>query len=120
MLEDQALPRHLENTGFRCGHCGAPVTPVTNGSYRNHCPECLHSRHVDIRPGDRANPCRALMTPVALDYCAKKGFQIVHRCLRCGARNRNRAATDTAQPDRLAPFMEELAFGANARPRRAG
>lgn len=111
MLEDQALPRHLENTGFRCILCGASVAPVTNGSYRNHCPECLHSRHVDIRRGDRANPCRSLMVPVGVDHSGKKGHLIVHRCLGCGAMARNRAAADTVQPDRLTRFMEGLAKG---------
>jgi hypothetical protein len=50
------MSRSTENTGFRCEHCQQMVQPVTNGSYRNHCPFCLHSKHVDIMPGDRRNP----------------------------------------------------------------
>lgn len=39
------------------------------------------------------------MAPVALDYHSRKGFVIVHRCLRCGVTRRNRVADDSAQPD---------------------
>jgi DNA-directed RNA polymerase subunit RPC12/RpoP len=99
------LSRSAENTGFRCLHCGADVWPVTNGGYRNHCPFCLHSRHVDERPGDRASSCRGLMAPIALDRSTKKGFQIVHVCVTCGVVRRNRAAVDTQQPDDLIAFM---------------
>ena len=102
------MTKLTENTGFRCVHCDASVVPVSNGGYRNHCPECLYSLHVDIRHGDRASGCRGLMTPVGLDYCAKKGFQIIHRCLGCGERKRNRAAADTAQPDLLIAFMQRI------------
>ncbi|WDF05905.1 RNHCP domain-containing protein [Shouchella hunanensis] len=34
-----------------------------NGSYRNHCPFCLYSKHQDIIPGDRASTCGGLMEP---------------------------------------------------------
>jgi len=105
------LTKLTENTGFRCVRCDASVMAVTNGSYRNHCPVCLYSLHVDIRPGDRANPCRAPMAPVALDYCAKKGFQIVHRCEGCGEHRRNRAAVDTVQADEVVGLMRRLAGG---------
>ena len=42
------MSRKSENTGFICAYCGADAKPLTNGSYRNHCPLCLHSLHVDI------------------------------------------------------------------------
>jgi hypothetical protein len=105
------LTRSTENTGFCCVRCGAAVMPLSNGGYRNHCPRCLYSLHVDVRPGDRANRCRSPMSPVAIAYSRKKGFQVVHRCLGCGGESRCRAATDTLQPDRLAPFMRQLACG---------
>jgi hypothetical protein len=47
-----------------------------------------------VRPGDRAAACGALMQPVALDHHSKKGHVVVHRCVRCGAIARNRAAPD--------------------------
>lgn len=95
------MSRKLENTGFICAHCGAEVYPLTNGSYRNHCPYCLFSLHIDNTPGDRAGDCRGLMKPVGVRWHSKKGWQIVHRCDKCGAEKVNRAATDTAQPDDL-------------------
>ena len=92
------MSRSAENTGFVCAQCGAAVQPLTNGSYRNHCPHCLWSVHVDEVPGDRASPCRGLMEPVGLTR-SKKHMQIVHRCLRCGASRANRIAQATVQPD---------------------
>lgn len=88
------------NQGFSCVHCGAEVPPLSNGSYRNHCPHCLHSLHVDVNPGDRASDCGGLLVPEAVEHNSKKGWVIVHRCRRCGAERRNRAALDDPQlPD---------------------
>ncbi len=95
------MAREDENRGFHCINCGAHVAPLTNGSYRNHCPACLCSLHVDIRPGDRASGCRGLMRPVGLAHRGGKGWQIVHVCERCGVRSVNRVAGDTRQPDDL-------------------
>ena len=87
------------NNGFACACCGADVPPLQNGSYRNHCPFCLHSLHVDVFPGDRANDCHGLLEPVGADYSGKKGWVVVHRCRRCGEVRRNKAALDDAIPD---------------------
>ena len=88
------------NTGFACAHCGAQVPPLANGSYRNHCPCCLYSLHVDINPGDRLSDCGGLLEPVGVDYSGKKGWVILHRCARCGETRRNKAALDDpAAPD---------------------
>lgn len=92
------MSRSTENTGFRCACCENAVEPLTNGSYRNHCPYCLHSVHVDIMPGDRRNPCRGLMEPVGIRG-GKRGYQIVFRCRQCRACGANRVADDTVQPD---------------------
>lgn len=94
------MSRKTENCGFTCGHCGREVLPLTNGSYRNHCPFCLYSRHVDIVPGDRQNQCGGLMQPIAIKH-AKKGRQILHQCLKCGKSKPNKVAEDTIQPDCL-------------------
>jgi hypothetical protein len=77
------------------------VPALTDGSYRNHCPACLYSRHVDVRPGDRANPCGALMAPIGLDHHPAKGFMIVHRCVACGHVGRNRVAAGSDAIDAL-------------------
>lgn len=80
---------------FICGHCGKDIQPLGRGSYRNHCPYCLYSKHVDADgPGDRASACRALMQPVSLDYDGKKGWLIVHECAACGKRIPNKTAPD--------------------------
>jgi hypothetical protein len=90
------------NHGFVCAHCGAEVPPLATGSYRNHCPACLHSLHVDVHPGDRASDCGGLLVPVGVEQSGKKGWVIVHRCDRCGAVRRNKAALDDpAYPDDL-------------------
>lgn len=88
------------NNSFVCEHCGAEVAPLRNGSVRNHCPVCLHSKHVDILPGDRASDCLGDMVPVGLEQSGKKGWVILHRCAKCGYEGRNRAALDDPdQPD---------------------
>lgn len=88
------MSRQTENTGFTCGRCGVDVTPLSNGSYRNHCPHCLYSIHIDNVPGDRANPCLGLMMPIGVHHHSKKGYQIIHRCKKCGEEKVNRAAPD--------------------------
>jgi hypothetical protein len=95
------MSRKSENQGFQCEQCGEQVLPVTNGSYRNHCPFCLYSKHVDFMPGDRAESCGGLMVPVGIRYHSKKGYQILHRCQNCGMEQLNKAARDTIQPDDL-------------------
>lgn len=96
-----------KNTGFCCAHCGREVPPLANGSYRNHCPYCLYSVHVDINPGDRASDCGGLLAPVAVDYSGKKGWVIVHRCQECGAERRNKAAlADPLEPDNYDLLIE--------------
>jgi len=94
--------RCVRNVGFVCEHCGARVAPVANGSCRNHCPECLWSKHIDDVPGDRASRCGGMMECVAVEQDARRGWMLVHRCTRCGALRRNRAALDDPrQPDRI-------------------
>lgn len=94
------------NEGFICERCGAPVSALARGGFRNHCPQCLWSKHVDIVPGDRRAECAGLMEPVAVETDAKRGWMIVHRCARCGATRRNRAALqDPRQPDDASALM---------------
>lgn len=95
------MGRRTENTGFRCVVCGESVRPLSNGSYRNHCPYCLSSLHVDgTVPGDRAATCGGVMDAVGV-VRVSKGWQLVHHCRRCGVIKRNRMAMETDQPDDL-------------------
>ncbi|MGI6167544.1 MAG: RNHCP domain-containing protein [Eubacteriales bacterium] len=87
------------DAGFVCARCGAKVEPLGYSS-RNHCPFCLWSLHVDNFPGDRSCCCGGLMEPVGALPDPKKGYIIVHRCTKCGALRRCRAAHDAkVQPD---------------------
>jgi len=88
------VSRKIENTGFDCANCGANVLPLNNGSYRNHCPFCLYSIHVDNVPGDRASECLGLLKPIGVRNHSKKGWQIIHRCLKCKMEKLNRIAPD--------------------------
>jgi DNA-directed RNA polymerase subunit RPC12/RpoP len=92
--EGRAIGSKTENSGFACAHCGADVEALGNGGYRNHCPRCLWSVHVDEAPGDRASSCGGALAPVAVDYRANKGFVVIHHCERCGVLRRNKAAPD--------------------------
>ena len=79
--------------GFVCENCGREVTPLGYSS-RNHCPFCLWSLHLDENPGDRAADCGGKMRPVSAEPSAKKGYVITHKCEKCGAVRRCRAASD--------------------------
>lgn len=56
---------------------------------------------MDVSPGDRANDCRALMRPVAVEHHSAKGYMMVHQCIGRGTRGRNRMADDPHQGDDL-------------------
>ena len=87
------------DSGFICVNCKKEVEPLGYTS-RNHCPFCLCSLHVDINPGDRANPCRGVLRPIKVEPDAKRGYIIIHKCDSCGKTVRNRAAHEAnVQPD---------------------
>ena len=63
--------------------------------HRNHCPNCLWSRHVDDeRPGDRASDCQASMEPIAITVRKDGEWVLIHRCNGCGVLDSNRTAGD--------------------------
>lgn len=75
---------------FVCEHCGASMS---GSGYTNHCNVCLWSKHVDVHPGDRAEPCRGMMKPVRLEGTTPL-YDIVHVCEKCALERRNKAAPD--------------------------
>jgi hypothetical protein len=80
---------------FVCGHCGRTVPPSLLGShYRNHCPACLRSLHLDIRTGDRRSGCRGVMDPIGIWVKDKREWALLHRCRKCGFIRANRIAGD--------------------------
>ena len=93
------MSQKRENKGFVCTNCGTEVIAVKDGSYRNHCPNCLYSLHVDIALGDRSNACKGLMAPIGVRFTGQKGWQILHRCENCGEIRLNRVAGGNRQPD---------------------
>ncbi len=96
-MENKRFAKNDE--GFVCANCGEKVMPLGYTS-RNHCPKCLCSLHVDINPGDRANPCGGILRPVRTDPDPKRGYVITHRCDKCGAISRNKTAHEAkVQPD---------------------
>ena len=95
------------NADFTCKHCGALVSACSGLSgviNRNHCPYCLHSRHLDLfEAGDRLSACKALMVPIGLtlkksrDKYAKGAqgeLMLVHWCEGCERISINRIAAD--------------------------
>jgi hypothetical protein len=84
------------NEGFVCRNCHKLANRVEfGGSYRNHCPYCLYSLHVDgDTPGDRASDCEGLMKPIGVFTRRNGEHVIVHKCLKCGLERFNRIAGD--------------------------
>jgi DNA-directed RNA polymerase subunit RPC12/RpoP len=97
-VESPNFTRRAED--FGCLHCGAAVR---GNGYTNHCPHCLWSRHVDVRPGDRAAECGGAMEPVGALYEGGRTV-VVQRCQRCGHTRRNKTARDDAPDAVLALF----------------
>jgi hypothetical protein len=121
----EALRSYEDTAGFRCVHCRqyVPSARLLSGVHnRNHCPYCLHSRHLDLlRAGDRLAACKGSMQPIGLTfkrtrkkYGAEQGeLMLVHRCKECGMLSINRIAADDdcismlALLDRPAPVRLE-------------
>lgn len=108
---------------FRCVNCKQMVllTPAMGTAYRNHCPYCLYSLHVDTKPGNRASTCHARMEPVGLTckhngadkYGKERGgdIMLVHSCTGCGTVNINRIAGDDSCHEILDVFKRSSSMG---------
>jgi hypothetical protein len=94
---------------FVCDVCGENVAPL-GYTARDHCTNCLCSKHVDVNPGDRMNHCNGTLRPVAVQP-HKKGIQIVYKCDQCGEIKRNIAARDDNQR-KISEVAEQNAFTA--------
>ena len=78
---------------FICDNCKRKV-PKLGYSSRDHCLYCLHSKHVDINPGDRKEECHGDLEPIGLEINPKKGYVIIYKCKKCGQIRKNKAAKD--------------------------
>lgn len=85
---------------FICIHCGEPVQRG-GAQVRDHCPHCLHGRHVDNVPGDRAADCGGKLVPVDFSLEGRAGVVIVYQCQSCDHRFRVRAHPDDSLPKGL-------------------
>lgn len=82
------------NEGFTCEQCGK-VVPPAKSTFRNHCPFCLTSKHVDESiPGDRQSPCGGLMPATSYEGTDPDKLDLVHKCEKCGKTIRNKLAPD--------------------------
>lgn len=77
---------------FICENCNLKVEKL-NYSARDHCPNCLYSKHVDINPGDRANTCLGLLEPIGIEKF-KDTFKIIYKCQKCNKYHKNVIAND--------------------------
>jgi len=109
--------------GFICQNCGylIPITRVMGTRHRNQCPQCLWSKHVDLKsPGDRKSTCLGLMEPIGLTFkeegMDKYGkprqgeIMIIHLCHGCQKLSINRIAADDDSKAILAIFEKSLAL----------
>lgn len=94
-------------TGFRCVFCTKRVAvgKRIGTKHRNHCPDCLWSKHVDWKKaGDRKAKCGAGMRPIGLTFKEegrdkwgrkKQGeLMVIQKCEGCGKISINRIAAD--------------------------
>ena len=110
-MELEAKRFRKNDSGFICANCGYKVLPLIRSS-RDHCPKCLYSLHVDINPGDRANPCGGLLKPVSAEPDSKRGYIINYVCEKCSETHRNRAAYPAdIQPDDIGLIIKLTAQG---------
>ena len=78
--------------GFICENCNKEVKPLGYSS-RDHCPYCLYSKHVDINPGDRLNPCKGLLEPIGIEKY-RDTYKIIYKCQKCHELHKNIMAND--------------------------
>lgn len=110
---------HNINPDFTCKNCGQIVSAqsfISGVVHRNHCPYCLHSRHVDLfEAGDRLCACKNLMAPVGLTIKNSRDkythhrngeLMLVHRCKHCGGIAINRIAADD-DPYKIRQILQE-------------
>ncbi len=117
---------HRTNEAFICAHCGRTVAPPLSGTaHRNHCPYCLCSLHVDVRPGDRRSGCRGLMKAIGVWVQLNGEWSVLHRCDGCGLIRPNRIAADddetallalAARPLSKLPFPLEMLLSPRREP----
>lgn len=82
----------MKDEKFICEQCKKKVEKL-NYTARDHCPFCLYSKHVDIFPGDRSNPCLGSLKPIGIEKF-KNTYKIIYRCIKCQETHKNKIAND--------------------------
>ncbi|MFC9970343.1 RNHCP domain-containing protein [Spirillospora sp. NPDC127200] len=88
----------LRTETFECVRCGLIVTKMApDGGLRDHCPSCLHSRHVLDQVERGPSECRARMMPIAIAVLRTGEWRVIHRCVQCGELASSRVSGDDNQ-----------------------
>ena len=82
----------MRDESFICENCGKKVEPLKYTA-RDHCNNCLCSKHVDIMPGDRNNTCKGLLEPIGIEKF-KNTYKIIYKCNKCNNLHKNIMAND--------------------------
>ncbi len=81
------------NEEFTCEVCGK-LNPPAQATCRNHCRECLCSKHVDKNPGDRSENCQGTLIPIDIEITGAEMKSIIFKCQKCGQTRKNKIAVD--------------------------
>ncbi len=93
------------NENFTCENCWFEVEKHPEWSARNHCPNCLSSKHLDDEfPWDRASECHGIMVPIGIDFKKNKWNMIKHKCKKCWKVILNKVAPD----DNFLDFVKKI------------
>lgn len=57
----------------------------------------MHSKHVDVNPGDREEKCHGILEPIDIELNSKKGTVIIFKCKKCGKIRKNKSAEDDSK-----------------------
>ena len=77
---------------FKCEVCNNQVKAL-GYTARDHCPSCLHGKHVDNNPGDRANNCHGILIPLGIEKF-NGSYKIIFKCNKCQIIKKNIMASD--------------------------
>ncbi len=95
---------------FVCEKCGSAVK---GSGFTNHCPYCLFSKHVDVKPGDRLANCGGLMKPIRVEGTEKE-YRVIHRCMACRYEKINKVAPEDSIEALVAIIKENSATTLNS------
>jgi hypothetical protein len=82
------------NDEFICEWC-QEINPPSHGTCRNHCKNCLSSKHVDHKfPGDRKSLCNGKLVAINAIPHSKHEIVIIHECEKCKKSIQNKKSHD--------------------------